>query len=397
MMRKILLVLVCSLAIASVFSNNMLSYAAIPPNKPPRLAIDLIHGYEISDSVRSQAVSLGYQIHEISGGMIQENDLDGINIVLISIPCVYIQYHGQLPEYTQSEIDLLVNFVEKGGALYIVPMYCYYNVHFGGHNLKLSTSVNVLFDYFGFRVSGEHYVLEYPTKAIESTHPIMDKVNKIEVAWGTGEWHDCGSVVILSILESPCASIYSDEGYPLFLVSGIGKGKVFVDLTSHGIGYKDIFDNLLVVRNALIWLKGFSTETYRVVTGDDFYDIRINTNSTLSSFSFDNTSCKIHFYATGLRGTIGFCNVTIPKGFMWCDNIQDWVVNVNSVSPSDIVKTEDATSTCLCFTYSHSSHNIEIIAQHVVAEFPSFLILLLFMMATLLAVVVYARKNTVDC
>jgi len=193
---------------------------------------------------------------------------------------------------------------------------------------------------------------------------------------------------------SPCETILLEEGHPLFLVSGLGAGRVFVDLTSYGIGSQPVVDNLLVVRNAIIWLKGARTDMYGIVVGDALYDVDIETNSTLSFLTFDNSSAMISFVATGIEGTTGFCNITIPKNFMWCDNIEKWNITVNGLQPLHIEKTEDSSNTYIYITYKHSTHTIEVDAQHVVPEFPSLLILPFFMMLTLVAVMVYRRRHT---
>jgi hypothetical protein len=62
--------------------------------------------------------------------------------------------------------------------------------------------------------------------------------------------------------------------------------------------------------------------------------------------------------------------------------------------PKDFILTQDATYASLYFTHSHSTHNIKIKGTTVIPEFPSFIILPLFMIATLLAVIVYRRKHT---
>jgi hypothetical protein len=47
----------------------------------------------------------------------------------------------------------------------------------------------------------------------------------------------------------------------------------------------------------------------------------------------------------------------------------------------------------LYINYTHSEHTIEISGTTIIPEFPSFLVLPLFMIATLLAVIVYRRKR----
>jgi len=53
--------------------------------------------------------------------------------------------------------------------------------------------------------------------------------------------------------------------------------------------------------------------------------------------------------------------------------------------------TRNATHTFLRFTYSHSAKTVEIIGTDVIPEFPLFLIPPLFMIAPILAVVLYRK------
>ncbi|MDH5623793.1 MAG: hypothetical protein OEY39_04930, partial [Candidatus Bathyarchaeota archaeon] len=73
----------------------------------------------------------------------------------------------------------------------------------------------------------------------------------------------------------------------------------------------------------------------------------------------------------------------------------DLTILIDNVS-KDYILTQNATHTSLYFTNSHSTHNIKIKGTTAIPEFPSFIILPLFMIATLLATIVYRRKHSLQ-
>jgi isoprenylcysteine carboxyl methyltransferase (ICMT) family protein YpbQ len=58
--------------------------------------------------------------------------------------------------------------------------------------------------------------------------------------------------------------------------------------------------------------------------------------------------------------------------------------------PYSLLPCSNSTDSYLYFTYAHPTERVEIIP-----EFPSLLILPLFMLATLLAVIIYERRRTI--
>ena len=93
---------------------------------------------------------------------------------------------------------------------------------------------------------------------------------------------------------------------------------------------------------------------------------------------------ELWFSALGPEYTGGFCRIMIPRAFMagpYTVYVYGEEVNATELPISNV------THAFLYFTYTHPAH----IA--IVPEFPSFLILPLFMIATLLAVIVYKRKH----
>jgi len=105
-------------------------------------------------------------------------------------------------------------------------------------------------------------------------------------------------------------------------------------------------------------------------------------NSTISDFQFNGTAAS--FDVSGEDGAIGFCRVLIPTALM--NTTYKVFVNSTEISYS-LLPFSNETHSYLYFNYTHSTQEVIIIP-----EFPSFLILPLFMIATLLAVIVYRRK-----
>jgi len=132
------------------------------------------------------------------------------------------------------------------------------------------------------------------------------------------------------------------------------------------------------------------------------YTVQILTNSTSTTYTnifghtfapadnalrFNITSVKDRTYATNTKG---FCNVTIPKNLMWVDSLSDWTVKVNDAAPLSLTPTEDANNYYIYFTYAHTGTlaspavlRIEIKSTHAIPEFPTTIILVLFLVATL--------------
>jgi len=120
------------------------------------------------------------------------------------------------------------------------------------------------------------------------------------------------------------------------------------------------------------------------------YNVDIISNSTVSDFSFNPESALVRFNVTGETGTTGFCRVTIPKDLLHTED--EWTVMINDKPVTPTVN-EDANSSYLYFTYEHNTKTIKIIGTTAIPEFPSWIILPLFMVATLLTVIVYKRLS----
>jgi parallel beta-helix repeat protein len=127
------------------------------------------------------------------------------------------------------------------------------------------------------------------------------------------------------------------------------------------------------------------------------YTVDVVSNSSLSHFHFDpDEGAFTSFWVKGETETetTGFCRVAIPKDLLWVED--GWDIYYGSVR-IDYSLITDYNCTYLYFTYTNPSLNsfitITINGTHAIPEFPSFLILPLFMTTTLLAILFDKRKR----
>lgn len=165
-----------------------------------------------------------------------------------------------------------------------------------------------------------------------------------------------------------------------------------VDLNNDGIG-----DTLHVLdaenqdRSPLMGtFNAFDAGTWNEVV----YCVDAISNSTVSDFYFNpDGGAFIQFNVTGESETTGFCRVVIPRDLLWVEN--GWTVLVDN-EPVAPTATEDIHYTYLYFTYNHSAKTVTIQGTDVILEFPSIIILQLFIVATTLVVLVHRTKCSKD-
>jgi len=117
----------------------------------------------------------------------------------------------------------------------------------------------------------------------------------------------------------------------------------------------------------------------------------VESNSAISELAFNTTNWQLSFTATGPNGTEGYVKVTVAKSLI--ENITNIRVYLDG-NPFEYSITSTDDSWLLTFNYMHSTHQVVVdLDINIIPEFPSFLILPLFMLATLLAVIVYKRKH----
>jgi parallel beta-helix repeat protein len=124
------------------------------------------------------------------------------------------------------------------------------------------------------------------------------------------------------------------------------------------------------------------------------YSVDTVSNSTLSNFNFNATAKTLTFNVTSTSGTLGFCRVAIPMSLMSCVNPRDWTVMLNYTQlPLSLNVTTSTNYTYLYFTYSPSTETVKIQSTNASPEFQPFVLIPLFMIATLLGAMILKRKR----
>jgi hypothetical protein len=89
------------------------------------------------------------------------------------------------------------------------------------------------------------------------------------------------------------------------------------------------------------------------------YYITTASSSAITDFTYNDTQKLISFDATGPSDILGFTNIAVPKDLLSLPTGDTFIVlfDGNAIYHT---RTENATHYILYFTYSHSTHKIEI-------------------------------------
>ena len=117
------------------------------------------------------------------------------------------------------------------------------------------------------------------------------------------------------------------------------------------------------------------------------YNVNVISNSTIDDFQYFESNSTIEMLVSNMTAnqTFGFCRLAIPHDVL--SPPYSITINDNLVAYTPLFKNE--TLSIIYFSYEHSTLEIVIIP-----EFPSLTIILLFMMAALLAAIIYRRKHS---
>jgi len=137
----------------------------------------------------------------------------------------------------------------------------------------------------------------------------------------------------------------------------------------------------------LIFYKEFETEPFNLTYEDKPYFVNVTSNSTISDFDFSEPERSINFNVSGPDGSKGYCIINLTKNL-----VQDlWQSNYTVLLNSELWSFQnwtDTENTYIYINYTHSEFKVTI-----VPEFPSIIIMPIFIIASLLAVIVYRRKT----
>ncbi len=132
-------------------------------------------------------------------------------------------------------------------------------------------------------------------------------------------------------------------------------------------------------------------QEFNPLIDDPNYPVTVDSNSAILGFEFNQTEKNLSLNVTGTTGTSGFCDVMVPDDLLW----GTFSLNMDGyplVEGVDYTQTHNGTHYVFHITYIHSTHVIDIVASDAIPEFSTFLIMPLFMVATLVAVIFYRRR-----
>jgi len=121
------------------------------------------------------------------------------------------------------------------------------------------------------------------------------------------------------------------------------------------------------------------------------YPVAVESDSTILGFEFNQTERALNLKLTGKTGTSGSCDIIVPDNLFW-GTFSLSMDGYTLVEGEDYTQTHNGTHYTFNIGYIHSTHVIEIEASEAVPEFPVWMILPLFITATLLAVALYRKR-----
>jgi len=163
-------------------------------------------------------------------------------------------------------------------------------------------------------------------------------------------------------------------------------------LCEHSVSSTMAYGTELYINMSLLWRMTATNMWPAVFTVQDGYAFNVTmiSNSTISDFDFSESQMYISFNVTGPAGKAGYCNVTIPNDLLQGN---PWKIYVNSTDCTSLCSiTGNDTHAFIYIPYTCSTNIIKIEGTSAIPEFPSALILPLFMILTMLAVN-FAKKR----
>ena len=124
---------------------------------------------------------------------------------------------------------------------------------------------------------------------------------------------------------------------------------------------------------------------------NDEYQVKVSSSSTLLGFEFNQTEKKISLDVSGLSGTSGHCGVWVPEGLL-SGSFSLSFDGYSLVEGDNCTITYEGAYYKFEIPYIHSTHTIEIVGSQVIPEFQAWMLLPLFMTATLMAVMLYRKR-----
>jgi len=105
---------------------------------------------------------------------------------------------------------------------------------------------------------------------------------------------------------------------------------------------------------------------YAVTADSRSFKITIECNATSTAdVKYNATEKAVTFKIETFQGYSAFCNVSIPKEFMWVDSLSDWKIKLNETATTFGTPVENQTHTMLYFIVPEGMVNVAILSKYV--------------------------------
>jgi hypothetical protein len=102
---------------------------------------------------------------------------------------------------------------------------------------------------------------------------------------------------------------------------------------------------------------------------DQQFTVTTFSNASISNMALSIEEKALIFNFKGFEGTIGYCNITVPKTLLSCDSHSGWQLYIDENPITDFLVTDNDTHTSIYFTYTLSSHQVKLVGQQIIPEF----------------------------
>jgi len=145
-------------------------------------------------------------------------------------------------------------------------------------------------------------------------------------------------------------------------------------------GEYKFFNEILL--SLIVWRDPATNQTHT-------FWVQTVSNSTVNDMSFNQLHRYLTFIVTGPQGSIGYCNITIPRELLNAEP-EEWLIIVDG-EITNYTTMSNATHTSLYFTYPLSTKTIYVFGISVIPEIPINAILLALLI--LISAIIISKKK----
>lgn len=141
------------------------------------------------------------------------------------------------------------------------------------------------------------------------------------------------------------------------------------------------------------------TVTHEVFVNGQTFIVVTESNSTITNLIFVKEERKITFSVSGIAGTRGSCNISIPNNLMWGE-FSLYLDGRKMIKDVEYTELHNATHYEFQIIYDNDNRKIEIVSQFVIPEYPSAIFMSLFIVlmsfVIVLAITKFPRKPRIN-